>query len=323
MEELYPGLFRVRVPIPNNPLKELNSYVIKGENRNLIIDTGMNRIECEEAILKGIGELEIDLNKTDLFITHMHADHSGLISKLARESSLIYCSKPDATMINLQDSLMDIMKDFIFLGGFSADEYRMAIEKHPGYKYRCRERIDFTYTQDKDILSYGDYNLTVIATPGHTQGHLCLYDQEKGILFSGDHILGDITPNISLHATDEDPLTDYLASLDKIAALDLQIVLPAHRSIIKDGYVRIEELKKHHMERASEVLNIIQNKGAQNAYQVAGGMTWDMTVPFEQFPIAQKWFAAGEALAHLVFLEAEGQLKREVIEETTFFSLKQ
>lgn len=322
MQELYPGLFRLRIPIPNNPLKELNSYVIKGQERSLIIDTGMNRIECEEVLLKGIRELELDLNKTDLFITHMHADHSGLIGKVATKDSLVYCSKPDAIMINLQGKLIDIMSNFISMGGFPGDEYQIAIEKHPGYRYRCKEYVDFTYAKDGDIFSYGNYNFTAIATPGHTEGHLCLYDQEKGILISGDHILGDITPNISLHMPGEDPLTEYLASLDKTASLDLQIVLPAHRSIIEDGYARIKELKEHHMKRADEVLTILRNKEAQNAYQVAAEMTWDMTIPYDQFPIAQKWFASGEALAHLVYLETNGQVKKERVNGIDLFSLK-
>ncbi|MFA5537510.1 MAG: MBL fold metallo-hydrolase [Bacillota bacterium] len=321
MEELYPGLFRLRIPIPRNPLKELNSYVVTGKDRNLIVDMGMNRIECEEALFKGIKELELDLSKTDLFVTHMHADHSGLIGKVASPSSTIYCSRPDADMINMQGNLMELMKGFITVGGFPPDEYQIAIEKHPGYRYRCREQVEFTYSKDGDTLSYGDYTFTVIHTPGHTMGHLCLYDQEKGILLSGDHILGDITPNISLNAPDEDPLTEYIASLDKIAALDLQIVLPGHRSIIKDGYARIEELKKHHVERANEVLSILQNNEQLNAYQVAGKMTWDMTVPFDQFPIAQKWFASGEALAHLVYLETKGQVKRKPAGDVVLFSL--
>lgn len=323
IEELFPGLFRAVVPIPQNPLKELNSYIIKGNERNLIIDTGMNRPECQEVITNSVKELSLDLNKTDIFITHMHADHSGLIAHLATENSKVYCSPQDEPWINLENSFFDIMRDFIPLGGFPADNYDEAIRMHPGYKYRCLEYIDFTLLNDGDTLEYGDYHLTVVATPGHTAGHLCLYEPRKKILFSGDHILGDITPNISLHTADEDPLTDYLASLEKTRRLALETVLPAHRSIIADGYARIEELKRHHKARANEVLAILQDLGEQNAYQVATHMTWDMTYDhFEDFPIAQKWFAAGEALAHLKYLETKGQVKKRLVDDTFLFSLK-
>ena len=86
-DTIRPGLFRLEIPLPGNPLKAVNSYVFKTPDRNLIVDTGMNRPECLEAMMNGLRELDIDLSKTDLFITHMHADHSGLISHLAMETS--------------------------------------------------------------------------------------------------------------------------------------------------------------------------------------------------------------------------------------------
>ena len=75
--EVYPNIFKVEIPLPNNPLRSLNSYIIKSENRNLIIDTGFNIKECKDALMKGIEETKIDLKKTDLLVTHLHSDHAG------------------------------------------------------------------------------------------------------------------------------------------------------------------------------------------------------------------------------------------------------
>ena len=72
---------------PGNPLKALNCYVIKGKDRNLIVDTGFNRKECYEAMQQNLEELAVDLGKTDIFLTHLHADHTGLVARLASESS--------------------------------------------------------------------------------------------------------------------------------------------------------------------------------------------------------------------------------------------
>ena len=77
MKAVHSDIYRLEIPLPGNPLRAVNSYVIKGGERNLIIDTGMNREECREAIDAGLRELGIDLEITDLFITHMHADHPG------------------------------------------------------------------------------------------------------------------------------------------------------------------------------------------------------------------------------------------------------
>ncbi|MBS4022340.1 MAG: MBL fold metallo-hydrolase [Dethiobacter sp.] len=322
IDELFPNLFKIVVPLPQNPLKEINCYVVKGE-RNLIIDTGMNRPECSSVLDEGLKELGVDLTKTDFFITHMHADHSGLVGNLKTESSAVYCTRQDADIINADDSAWEIMRYFVKMGGFPEGEFDNAIKKHPGFKYRVRDYIDFTELAEGDIIRVGDYCFSCVETPGHTRGHICLYEADKKIFVSGDHILGDITPNISLWLDDEDPLADYIKSLDKVYKLEIEVVLPGHRTIFKNCRERIDELKNHHQMRADEVLSILE-QGGQNAYQVASQMTWDMSYDsFEQFPIAQKWFASGEALAHLKYLEVKNKIKREIVSENIIFSLQQ
>ena len=91
-EEILPNLFRIKIPLPESPLKYLNSYVIRDSQKNLIIDTGLNRKECLEAMQNGLQKLGVELKQSDIFITHLHADHFGLVSKLATDSSYIFFS---------------------------------------------------------------------------------------------------------------------------------------------------------------------------------------------------------------------------------------
>jgi glyoxylase-like metal-dependent hydrolase (beta-lactamase superfamily II) len=129
-------------------------------------------------------------------------------------------------------------------------------------------------------------------------------------MISGDHILGDITPNISSRFNDTNPLLEYMNSLDKVYSLDVGLCLPGHRSPIVNYKARIDELKKHHLERADEVLGILES-GGKSAYQVASRMTWDMEYDtFEEFPVYPKWFAFGEALSHLQYLESQNKVRR-------------
>ena len=85
IEEVLPALYRVVVPLPGSPLKEINSYVLTARDRNLVVDTGMNRPECREALDAGLDEIGIDLERTDFIATHLHADHHGLIPSLLRD----------------------------------------------------------------------------------------------------------------------------------------------------------------------------------------------------------------------------------------------
>ncbi|MBW2148531.1 MAG: MBL fold metallo-hydrolase, partial [Deltaproteobacteria bacterium] len=263
IEKILENLYRIEIPLPRNPLKAINSYVIKTPERNLIIDTGMNREECMKAMQDGLSELGVDLRETDFFITHLHADHLGLVSNLATNSSTIFFNQPDADRIS-GGFLWDDMINFAGKSGFPENELRAALHNHPGYKYSPKGHVTFHILKEDNTISIGDYVFTCVETPGHTRGHMCLYESGKKIFISGDHILHDITPNIQLWSNKENPLNEYMASLDKVYGLDIELVLPGHRIIFRNCKKRIQELKKHHQHRADEVLSLLEN-GGQNA----------------------------------------------------------
>src|SRR4030042_5279415 len=103
-EEILPNLYRIEVPLPQSPLKALNSYLVKGQGRFLVIDTGMNRDECLREMVSGLERLNVDLRKTDFFITHLHADHLGLVANLATSTSKVYFNQKEASMVNAENS---------------------------------------------------------------------------------------------------------------------------------------------------------------------------------------------------------------------------
>jgi glyoxylase-like metal-dependent hydrolase (beta-lactamase superfamily II) len=319
IEEIMPRLYRIIIPLPNSPLKDLNSYVIKADDRNLIIDTGFNRSVCFEAMQEGLRALDIDLSKTDFMLTHMHSDHTGLVSRLVTDDSKVYFSRIDSKVFDLNIDWQPII-DYAISNGFQLEELIKAAESHPGFKYSPKTIPEFTLIDDGDFIRIGDYNLKCIMTPGHTEGHICLYEEDKKILFSGDHVLYDITPHIESWSYEINALKNYLESLDKIRDLPVKIVLPGHRNIFADLKGRIDEIKKHHETRVNEVLDVLGTK-SMIAYDIAAKMTWDIDCEnWEQFPVAQKWFAVGEAIAHLRYLEGEGRIKRNVGEKIITFS---
>jgi glyoxylase-like metal-dependent hydrolase (beta-lactamase superfamily II) len=316
IDTIRPGLHRIEVPIPRSPLKAINSYVLTSRDRNLVIDTGMRRPECEQALRAGLEELAVDLSATDFFITHLHADHLGLVGELAADTSRVYFNRPDGELIEagIQDPGVwyEPVIERARKGGFSAEEIEEALRRHPGLRFSPISYPDFVFVDDGDELEIGDYRFVVVATPGHTPGHLCLYEPRLKILMSGDHVLGDITPNITMWRENDDSLGDYLESLEKVAKLDVELALPGHRTAIEDCRGRIEELKEHHRRRLAEVMAILANRSA-TAYEVASKMTWDIVAKsWQDFPVVQKWFAVSEASAHLFYLE---QRDKVIVEE--------
>jgi len=319
-QEILPNLFRLKIPLPESPLRYLNSYLIRDANRSMIIDTGFNRKECLEAMMAGLHKVGIDLEKSDIFITHLHADHFGLVTKLATDSSRIYFSRPEKELMESREGF-GAMIAYAGKNGFPENELRSALDKHPGAKYGSDWIPEMKLLDDADAIHVGGYHFKCIATPGHTMGHICLYEPSKKILVAGDHILIDITPNIQCWSDTQNPLKHYLASLDKVAGLQVDLVLPGHRRLIRNHGARIAELKQHHAHRLTEVLTILEG-GPLNAFQVASRMTWDIKADsWDQFPVAQRWFATGEAIAHLRYLEEEGKLVSKNSDKIKLYSL--
>ena len=312
-EEVAPGLYRIKVPLPGSPLKATNSYVVKGTERPLIIDTGWNREDCMTALVSGLKECGVDSRQADFFITHMHADHSGLVTTLAGEGARIYFGWADAEIIrSATPDHWEKQIDFARRRGFPEEELEKALGSHPGRRYTrsysTSASLNLSVLKDGETISIGDYLFECIETPGHTEGHICLYEPGKKIFICGDHILVDITPNITLSSEKRNPLKEYLISLDKVYDLDVELVLPGHRRVFKNHKERIRELKKHHQTRLEEVISIL-GKTKQNAFQIASQMTWDISYKaWDLFPPAQKWFAFGEAMAHVKYLEEEGKV---------------
>jgi len=309
IEALRSDLFRIEVPLPDSPLKFLNSYVVRSARRNLIIDTGLNHPACYEAMQAGLQQLGIAPDRTDFFITHLHVDHFGLISKLSTDKSRIYFNRPEAELIEARSGWEPMMA-YAAQNGFPENEIRNTIAQHPGHKFGTEWVPELNILQDGDSIPIGAYHFKCVATPGHSLGHMCLYEPAQKILVAGDHILIDITPNIQCWSDAQNPLARYLDSLDRVYDLEVDLVLPGHRRVITDHRARIIQLKTHHRERLDEILGILGNN-EMSAFETAAKMSWDIHCDsWEAFPPAQKWFATGEAIAHLRYLEKEGRITR-------------
>jgi len=322
VEEILPRLHRVVIPLADNPLREINSYVLTSSDRNLIIDTGMNRPECREVLETGLDEIGVDLERTDFIVTHLHADHAGLVPTLLRSGSRAFMGEDDALLVNrgFSDWLKNNpVAEYAARSGFPTDELRFSLQNHPGNKYGSGTVVDYIGLSGGETFEVGDYRLEIVPTPGHTNGHISVYEPEKKLFFSGDHVLGDITPNIQAWTDEQDPLAVYLSSLESVDELDVDLCLPGHRSLIERFSERVAELVEHHRERANEAIAIL-TQGRRTAYQTASEMSWDIVAnSWDDFPIMQRWFATGEAIAHLRYVEGEGLIQRELVDGRIFY----
>lgn len=321
IEQVFPDIYRIKIPLPDNPLRATNSYLIRGQKRNLLVDTGFNREESRKAMDQALQELDVNLESTDLFITHLHSDHAGLVQRLATDNSTVWMSETDARVVGASrgSSHWTIFSEFLHKSGLIAMGVEDVVAKHPGYRFASEVFDNFTLVEDGDEIKVGDFCFRCVQTPGHTRGHMCLYEPGKKLLFSGDHILGKITPNITLWQINEDVLGSYLESLDKIAELDVNMVFPGHRYILHDCRGRIQELKAHHDRRLDDIIKILGQETMSGA-EVASQMRWDLSYKtWDEFPWGQKLFATGEAVSHLYHLTVMGRLSMLTREGIIYF----
>jgi len=322
IEEIVPDLFRIKIPLPDTPLKYLNSYVVRAEPRSLIVDTGLNHDVCFEAMQAGLAEIGIDTGRADLFITHMHADHFGLVTRMASEKTQVFFNRADAEIIENWQGF-EPMIQYAVKSGLPEGALRKALDRHPARKFGTDWRPPLQILNDGHQIHIGRYRFTCVHTPGHTQGHMCLYEAEHKILIAGDHLLIDITPNIQCWSENDDPLNSYMASLDKVRAMDVARVLPGHRRLFDDCARRVDELKTHHEQRLEEVMEILAARPGRTAFETASFMTWDIVAKnWDAFPPAQKWFATGEAISHLRYLENKGRIFRQTENPVITYAVK-
>ena len=308
MIEAAKNIYCFPVPLPRSPLKELNCYIIKGDGRNLLVDVGFNTSVGYDAVMGAFTELGISLADTDIFLTHLHADHTGLIERLKDGCGDIYISETDAIHVNRnsEDSYWIECMSLQSHMGFPEAE-TLDYNDHPAYIGGVSTPTEFKFVTEGMIFSIGGYTFEAIDLSGHTPGQMGLYDKEKGVLFCGDHILNKITPNINLWDFKADYLGLFLENLKKVRELKITNLLSAHRAHVPDVAVRIDELIAHHDRRLNHILSLL-SEGKSTVYDIAMEVPWDYSGGyFGNFPAPQKWFAASEVFAHLEHLRALGQ----------------
>jgi len=303
VERVRPGLWSIPVPIPNNPLRYVLVYAFETDKGPYLVDAGWNTDDAYDVLCRGLVTAGFDIGDVQgVLVTHIHPDHYGLAGRIREASGAWVALHPaDAALVHDRyeepKPLVERMGELLIRAGAPEEEVQ-------SLKGASMPVLPFVVTTHPDVLlEDGDkpevpgWDLVSIWTPGHTAGHLCFYERDLRLMLSGDHILPRITPNISVNPQAENPLVDYLASLDKVGAYEADFV---------GLQTRVNELKAHHEERFVEVVEAIKS-GCDTAWDITSRMHWSR--PWDRINGWMRRAALGEALAHIRVLESRGVVR--------------
>lgn len=333
--EVAPGILRLQLPIDFTGLGHVNCYALEDERGFALVDPGLPGEQSWNALQGRLAAAGIPLARVHtVVVTHSHPDHFGSAGLLAEETGAdivaferfrtIFDPRdidddeltpattgPSATGVDGSDGDDSDDSD----GGMPFPVTRPSPwggtplgpppERVAEMRGRAAEFLRWMRVPRPSIrvadggrVRLGGRDWVGLFTPGHTDDHLCLHDEEHGVLLAGDQVLPTITPHVSGYLT-SDSLARYTDSLDRLAALPaVRLVLPAHGHPFADLGRRVEEIKVHHDERLAELVEIAAEEGEASVQTLS-----------QRLFAPRSWggMAEDETYAHLEHLRAHGR----------------
>jgi glyoxylase-like metal-dependent hydrolase (beta-lactamase superfamily II) len=321
-----PGIYRIALPLPGDHLKAVNVYAVADGEQVVMIDGGWALANAEELLTESLAQIGYSLSDVrEFLVTHVHRDHyTQAIAVRRAVGSRV--SLGEGEQITL-DAIRSVKAhpDVVSLYGAGALELSRQLES---WTHSQGEAPDLTNWEDPDRwlpdgldIPLSTRTLRVIATPGHTRGHVVFHDPAAKVLFGGDHVLPHITPSIGIELVrPQSPLRDYMGSLRLTKTLPDARLLPAHGPVTASVHQRVDELLAHHEQRLIDTAEAI-DKGASTGFEAANILTWTRRRRhFDELDLFNQVMAVNETMAHLEVLIERGWLRREILDGVDCFS---
>jgi glyoxylase-like metal-dependent hydrolase (beta-lactamase superfamily II) len=310
-------------------LRAVNVYVIAGPDGLVLVDSGWALDEAREALETGLDTLGFALTDIRRFlVTHMHRDHYTQAVAIRRtfgtQVSLGIGEEPSLRMVSDPHRPPGSFRSTQLRTLGAPDLARILDEEAIKSKDRGKKNWEMPddWLQDGQQIDVGARSLAVVATPGHTVGHVVFVDDASRLLFAGDHVLPRITPSISLETVvPPNPLGSFLESLALIRAMPDRMLLPAHGPVAASVHARVDELIDHHGRRLDATEKAVA-AGRTTGLEVAHVLSWTRREHrLADLDTFNQVLAVGETGSHLTLLVAQGRLRVEEVEGVRHYSL--
>jgi glyoxylase-like metal-dependent hydrolase (beta-lactamase superfamily II) len=348
--EVAPGVLRAQLPIDMPGLGHVNCYVLEDERGATIVDPGLSSSASRRALKTRLAAAGVPLRRVHtVIVTHSHPDHFGAAGWVRHETGAdivthrrfrLMWDPSDPPDVDVGDAGAGLHPDGDGDGDGEAVRAELTLRSQPRmpwhpapwggsgmtmpFRRRTRMRLSARFPRllrvpvpsvrldDGGPIRLAGREWVALHTPGHTEDHLCLFDPTDGVLLSGDHVLPTITPHIGGFGPYRDPLARFFDSLDKVATHgpDTSICLPAHGHPFTNLTVRVDAIKRHHLERLDTLRSAFEHIGRPASVNELSGHLFSAR--------AQGAMADSETFAHLEHLRLAGEVAR--VDQPTGYS---
>ena len=306
-ERVLPGLWRLRLPLPWPGVPHCNAWAIAAGSGIVLVDTGMHEPGSMAQLERALDQVNLRLDHVQLLAcTHAHSDHWGQAAPIRDRAGCEFLMHP-----RLEDGGADSSE--------KATARRLEIARQSGVSEAAisalAERIKDipsgvarVIDPDRELVPGVEIETdlgtwSVHETPGHAPSHVCLFQAERRLLISGDHVLGRISLYFDYGYT-PDPVQEFLVSLDRVDVLDARLALSGHGKPFVDVHGHIEGNRKLVAERIERTLAALDRQ-PRTAFEIAPEIYGEPLGPHNG-----RWLLT-QTLSYLDHLERQGRARKE------------
>ena len=309
-ERVLPGVWRLRLPLPWPGVPHCNAWALAAGDGVVLVDTGMHEPGSMGHLERALEQVGLRLEHVRLLVcTHAHSDHYGEAATIVERTGCELWMHPNYGHVELAatdyDAALERRIEVALQSG---------VPREPLEAYRESQRgrgigIAGLVPPDRELVPGVEVETdlgswTVHETPGHAPSHVCLFQRERRVLISGDHLLGRVSLYYDFGHT-PDPAGEFLSSLDVVDALDARLCLPGHGRTFTDVRAHVEANRTAVRERLERVREVIADGAAPLTAFEAVPLVYGQPVT----PMTANWWLS-ETLAYLTHLEREGLAQR-------------
>ncbi len=305
-ESVMAGVYRLRLPLPWPGVPHCNAWAVAAGDGVVLFDTGMHQPGSMAHLERALEMCHLRVEDINLVVcTHAHSDHYGQAATIVERAGCELWMHPNYQHMSqwAQDTDAAVARrlEVARQSGVPEEPLRRYAERSKGHDSGIAAVIEPDRALLPGVTIATDLGTwTVHETPGHAPSHVCLFQPERRLLISGDHLLGRISLFFD-YGFSPDPVGEFVNSLDVVERLGARLCLPGHGRTFTDVHAHIEGNRKLVAERSERVLAAMTPEPA-TAFEMVPRIYDD--IPFS--PATAAWLLM-ETLSFLLHLQVTGR----------------